>query len=123
MADTKTLSLILEAPPVGEPVFTFVAWNPPIDTREVFPVTAQWPSVSKTAKVDDDIYIQYHVKNIGTGPGRWTITVKDVATGATLQTWYGDLDPGYSFKTVPGVGVFVGKMPAEDWDISVTVTP
>ncbi len=127
MVETKILTLQVEVapppPPPGEPEFIFTAWNPPVDTREVFPVTAAWPSVTKTYKPGDSVYIQYRVKNIGAGPGRWTIVVKDLDTGATLKTFYGDLDPGYSFKSTPGVGVLIGKMPDQEWKLSVKVTP
>ena len=125
MVETKTLTLTVAevVPPVGEAEFIFAAFNPPIDTREVFAVTSSWPARSKTYETGDPVRIQYCVKNIGTGAGRWTIVVKDADTGTTLQTWYGDLDPGYRFKTASGVGVLVGPMPNKDWNLSITVTP
>ena len=123
MVETKTLLLTLKEVPPGEPEFAFAAWNPPVDTREVFPVTAAWPSLTRTYDVGESVYIQYRVKNIGTAKGQWTIVVKDADTGETLQTWTGELEPGYMFKTEPGVGVYVGKMPAKDWRLSVKVTP
>jgi len=126
MVETKTLTLGLEEeevePPVGEEEFRFNAYNPPLDPREVFPAGTSWPTMTKIYKVGTTVKICYKVKNIGTARGRWTITIKDLDTGATVTTWYGDLDPGYSFKT-PLTGASVGRMPAKDWRLSFKVTP
>ena len=124
MVETKTLTLGLEEvePPVGEPEFRFNAYNPPLDPREVFPAGTSYPTMTKTYKVGATVKVCYKVKNIGTAKGGWTITVKDMDTGATIATWYGDLEPGYSFKS-PLTGATVGKMPAKDWKLSFKVTP
>ena len=116
MVETKTLTIGLEevAPPVGEPEFAFNAWSL-TDPRELFPIKT-------TYKEGETVKVAYKVKNIGTGAGRWTITVKDLDTGAVITTWYGDLDPGYSFKSA-STGATVGKMPAKDWRLSFKVTP
>lgn len=123
MVETKTLTLGLEevAPPVGEPEFRFAAWSL-TDSRELFPAGAPWPSVTKEYKDGETVKVCYKVKNVGNAAGRWTITVKDLDTGAVKATWYGDLDPGYSFKT-PSTGATVGRMPAKDWRLSFKVTP
>lgn len=123
MVETKTLTLGLEevAPPVGEPEFKFNAWSG-TDPREVFPAGTSWPTMTKKYKTGDTVKVCYKVKNVGDGLGRWTITVKDLDTGATITTWYGDLDPGYSFKSA-STGASVGKIPAKDWRLSFKVTP
>lgn len=123
MVETKTLTLGLEevAPPVGEPEFRFDSYST-LDTRELFPAGTSWPTMTKTYETGDTVKICYKVKNVGTAAGRWTITIKDLDTGATITTWYGDLDPAYSFKT-PITGATVGKMPAKDWRLSFKVTP
>jgi len=124
MVETKTMTLGLEevAPPVGEPEFGFNAYNPPVDSRELFPAGTSWPTMTKTYKDGETVKVCYKVKNIGTAKGRWTITIKDLDTGATIATWYGDLDPDYSFKS-PITGATVGRMPAKDWRLSFKVTP
>lgn len=123
MVETKTLTMGLEevAPPVGEPEFRFNAWSG-TDSREVFAAGAKWPSTTKKYKPGDTVKVCYKVKNVGDGPGKWTIVVKDLDTGATKATYYGDLDPGYSFKT-PSTGATVGKMPSKEWRLSFKVTP
>jgi len=117
MVETKTLTIGLEevVPPVGEPEFRFDSWNPPLDTRELFPIKT-------TYKTGETVKVCYVVKNVGTATGRWTIVVKDLDTGATIATWYGDLNPGYRFKT-PSTGATVRSMPAKDWRLSFKVTP
>jgi len=116
MVEIKTVTVGLEevAPPVGEPEFRFERYDI-LEAREVFPV-------QRTYKDGETVKVAYRVKNIGAGAGRWTITVKDMDTGAVITTWYGNLDPGYSFKT-PTTGATVGRMPAKDWRLSVKVLP
>ena len=110
-----------EEPPAGE--FRFDSWNPPLEPRELFVAGTTWPElIPKTFEEGETIKVCYKVKNIGTGPGKWTITVKDLDTGAVIATWYGDLDPGYSFKT-PITGATVGKMPNKDLRLEFKVTP
>jgi len=123
VVETKTITLGLEevAPPVGEPEFRFNAWSL-TDTRELFAVGAVWPSSSREYEVGETVKVNYKVKNVGTATGRWTITIKDLDTGAIIATWYGDLAPGYSFKSA-STGATVGKMPAKDWRLSFKVTP
>lgn len=122
MVETKTIVLMLETVPVGEPIFEFDSWNPPLDAREVFPAGAPWPSTERTYKEGETVYIHYCVKNVGPTAGKWTITVKNVDTGETLATWWGNLEPGYRFKT-SDPGANLGKMPAKDWRLSFKVTP
>ncbi|NQT07572.1 hypothetical protein HQ586_00695 [Candidatus Bathyarchaeota archaeon] len=124
MVETKTLTLKVEEvapPPVGEPEFTFVSYSL-TEPREVFPATTSYPTLTKTYKEGDTVKIVYRVKNIGNAPGRWTIEVKNLDTGAVITTWYGDLDPGYSFKSAL-TGATVGRMPSKDWRLSFRVTP
>ncbi len=124
MVETKTLTLKLEEvapPPVGEPKFIFISYSG-TEPREVFPASTRWPTLTKTYKDGDTVKVVYRVKNTGNAPGRWTITVKDLDTGITVATWYGDLDAGYSFKSAL-TGATVGRMPAKDWRLSFKVTP
>lgn len=116
MVETKTLTLGLEEVevPVGEPEFRFNAMSF-TDPRELYPIKT-------TYKDGETVKVVYKVKNVGDATGRWTITVKDLDTGATIAEWYGDLAPGYSFKT-PTTGATVGRMPAKDWRLSFKVTP
>ncbi len=126
MVETKTLTLTVKAVvPVGEPDFRFAAYTPPLDTREIFPVGAPWPSVTKAYDVGDSVYVHYCVKNVGDGVGTGLIAVKDADTGASLQTWaIPQLNPGERFKTLAsGSGAYVGKMPDKDWRLSFKVTP
>jgi len=125
MTETKTLTLGLEevAPPVGEPEFIFAAYNPPLDTREIFPVGAPWPSTTKKYKEGESVYVHYAIKNIGTAAGPAKIEVKDLDTGRVITTWsISELPAGYRYKTT-GSGAYVGKMPAKDWRLSFKVTP
>lgn len=103
--------------------FIFVAWNPPVDTREIFAVTATWPSRTKTYKAGDSVYINYRVKNIGAEAGEAVITVKDRDTGAVITTWrLPELAPNERFKT-SGSGAYVGKMPSKEWRLEFKVEP
>lgn len=105
--------------------FRFDAYNPPLDAREIFPVGAPWPSVAKTYKPDDSVYVHYAVKNVGATAGGATITVKDLDTEPveTIVIWsIPELSPGERFKT-SGSGAYVGKMPSRDWHLEFEVTP
>ncbi len=109
------------APPLGE--FRFDSYGPPLDTREIFPVGAPWPSVTKTYKVGDPVYVHYCVKNIGSVAGKATITVKDLDTGAILTIWsIPELAPNERFKTIDS-GAYVGKMPSKNWSLEFKVEP
>jgi len=124
MVETKTLLLTVEA--VVEPAdMRFDSYGPPLDTREIFPVGAPWPSVTKTYKPGDPVYVHYAVKNVGGGAGAGSIEVKDLDTGAVIATWaVPELAPNERFKTLPtGSGAYVGKMPDKDWRLSFKVTP
>ena len=125
MVETKTLLLTVEEVPVGEAVMRFDSYAPPLDTREIFPVGAPWPSVTKIYKPGESVYVHYAVKNIGTGPGVGSIEVKDLDTGAVITTWaVPELAQNERFKTTPdGSGAYVGKMPDKDWSLSIKVTP
>jgi hypothetical protein len=125
MVETKTLTLGLEEvePPVEEPIFIFAAYGPPIDTREIFPVGAPWPSVTKTYEEGESVYVHYAVKNTGAGPGVGTIKVTDLDTGTVKATYTTPtLNPGERFKTT-GNGAYIGKMPNKDWRLSFKITP
>lgn len=121
MVETKTLTLTVREV-VEEPEFRFDSYNPPLDTREIFPVGAPWPSVTKEYDPGDSVYVHYAVKNVGPIAATWKITVKDLDTGDTLTTYTGPLEPGFRFKT-KDAGAYVGKMPNKDWRLSFTVTP
>ncbi len=105
--------------------FRFASYNPPLDTREIFPVGAPWPSVTKTYKVGDPVYVHYCVKNVGGGAGAGNIEVKDIDTGSILANYsIPELNPNERFKTLAtGSGAYVGKMPDKDWRLSFKVTP
>lgn len=122
MVETKTLTLTVEGVP--EPAeMRFDSWNPPLDTREIFPTKAPWPQVTATYNVGEDVRIHYVVKNIGTGAGIGSIEVKDLDTNEVLATWaVPELSPSERFKT-SGLGAYVGKMPNKDWRVSFKVTP
>ena len=109
--ETKSVTVML----ASAAVFAFDAWNPPFTLWEVKPVKSEY-------NVDEGVYVMYCVKNIGDAKGRWTVTVKDLDTGVTVKTFWGDLDPGYRFKT-SGSHAFIGKMPARNWRLEFTVTP
>jgi len=123
VVETKTLTLTLEAPPVGAAELRFDSWNPPIDTRELFSTKADWPSLSATYEEGESVYVHYAIKNVGDGAGAGKVEVKDLDTGAIIATnSIPSLDPGYRWKT-SGSGAYVGKMPAKDWRLSFKVTP
>lgn len=104
--------------------FIFAAYTPFIDTREIFPVGAPWPSVTKTYKPGDSVYVHYAVKNIArVEAGKPTITVKDRGTGSIITTWsIPELAPNERFKT-SGSGAYVGKMPSTEWRLEFKVEP
>jgi hypothetical protein len=114
-SETVSLEIALAA---GTALFNFDAYNPPLDYRKVFARKDKY-------KQGEDVYVDYCVKNVGDGSGGASIIVKDLDTGATLQTWViPSLDPGYRYKTDPsGSGAYVGKMPNRNWRLSFTVTP
>ncbi len=116
MVETKVITAQLEEVevPVGEPNFRFEAYSL-LERREVFLTRG-------TYKEGDTVKAAYKVKNIGTAAGRWTITIKDADTGALITTWYGDLDPGYAFKT-PTTGATIGRMPNKNWRLTIKVLP
>jgi len=124
MVETKTLTLKVEAvEPPGAPNFRFDSYNPPLDTREIFPVGAPWPSVTKTYKPGDSVYIHYAVKNAGDGAGTGLIKVTDLDKGTVIASYaIPTLNPAERFKTT-GSGAYVGKMPDTDWRLSFKVTP
>lgn len=107
------------APQLGE--FRFDSYSPPLDTREIFPVGAPWPSVTKTYKPGDFVYVHYAIKNIGAEAGEAVITVKDLDTGSVITTWsIPELAPNARFKT-SSPGAYVGKMPSKDWRLEFKV--
>ena len=109
------------APSLGE--FRFDSYGPPLDTREIFPVGAPWPSVTKTYKSGDPVYVHYAVKNVGAGAEKATITVKDLDTGAIITIWsIPELAPNERFRTT-GSGAYVGKIPNRDWRLEFKVEP
>jgi len=116
MVETKTLTIPLSEVPVGVANMRFDAYNPPLELREILAKQTEYEE-------GEIVKVKYRVKNIGDGAGIATIEVKDVDTGAVLQTWTTpSIEPGYSWKTLD-VGVTVGAMPNKDWSLSFKVTP
>ncbi len=119
---SPTITVTIEAVALGE--FIFAAYTPLLDLREIFPVGAPWPSVTKSYAVGEDVHVHYAVKNVArVEAGEATITVKDLDTGKTLQTWsIPELAPNERFKTIDS-GAYVGKMPSKDWSLEFKVEP
>ena len=120
---SPTITATIEAV-VEPPEFKFAAYTPFLDTREIFPVGAPWPSVTKRYQVGDSVYVHYAVKNIArVGVGGAVITVRDLDTGAVITTWaVPELRPNERFKTT-GSGAYVGKMPSKEWRLEFKVEP
>jgi hypothetical protein len=116
MVETKTLTIPLTEVPVGVPNMRFDAYAPPLELREILAKQTEYEE-------GEIVYVKYRVKNIGDGPGIATIEIKDVDTGAVLQTYTTtEINPGWSWKTADA-GVRVGAMPNRDWSLSFKVTP
>lgn len=112
-----------EGEDLGE--FRFDSYSPPIDTREIFPVGAPWPAVTKLYDPGESVYVHYAVKNIGSAAGGAVITVTDLDEEPveTITTWIiPELSPGQRFKTA-GSGAYVGKMPGRNWNLEFKVDP
>ena len=58
------IDTLLEPEP-EPPEFKFAAYTPFVDTREIFPVGAPWPSVTKSYAGGEDVYAHYAAKNNG----------------------------------------------------------
>ncbi len=116
MVETKTLTVPLTEVPVGVANMRFSAYAPPLELREIL--------AKQTEYLEGEIvYVKYRVKNIGDGPGIATIEIKDVDTGAVLQTYTtSSIDPNYMWVTADA-GVRIGPRPNRDWSLSFTVTP
>jgi len=122
VVETKTLLLTLEEA-VTPAEFRFDSYEPPLDTREIFPTKASWPFLAAAYEEGESIYVHYAVKNVGSGAGVAKIEVRDLDTGALITTYsVPSLEPNFRYKT-SGDGAYVGKMPAKDWQISFKVTP
>jgi len=116
MVETKTLIIPLTEVPVGVANMRFAAYNPPFELREILAKQTEYAE-------GEIVNVKYRVKNIGDGADIATIEIKDVDTGAVLQTYTTpSIDPGWSWKTADA-GVRVGPMPNRDWSLSFTVTP
>ena len=117
MVETKTLIIpVSAAPPLGEPNMRFAAYNPPWELKEILAKQTEYAP-------GEAVYVKYRVKNIGDAAGIATVTIKDVSTGAVLQTYTTpSIDPNYMWKTADA-GVRIGPMPDRDWSLSFTVTP
>ena len=116
MVETKTLTIPLTEVPPGVANMRFDAYAPPLELREILAKQTEYEE-------GEIVYVKYRVKNIGDGAGIATIEIKDVDTGAVLQTYTTtSIDPGWSWKTADA-GVRIGAMPNRDWSLSFKVTP
>ena len=117
MVETKTLTIpVSVTPPPGEADMRFDAYAPPLELREIIAKKTEYAP-------GEAVYVKCRVKNVGDGAGIATITIKDVDTGAVLQTYTTpSIDPAWSWKTADA-GVKVGPMPNRDWSLSFKVTP
>jgi len=117
VVETRTQTIPLSvAPPPGEADMRFAAYDPPWELREIL--------AKKTEYAPGEIvYVKYRVKNVGDGADIATIEIKDIDTGAVLQTYVTpSLEPGYMWIT-GDAGARVGAMPDRDWRLSFKVTP
>lgn len=116
MVETKTLTVPLSEAPPPEADMRFSAYAPPLELREII--------AKQTEYLEGEIvYVKYRVKNVGDAASIATITIKDVDTGAVLQTYTtSSIDPNYMWVTADA-GVRVGAMPNRDWSLSFKVTP